>query len=134
MPEITKEKDMPAASTSTSLIVTGIAGKKLVENVVVDFYNLAKAELGQRIKKWKANNHADTIYKRVRQLRLVKTIWQIEKAVDLTSFYHPAKVVVGNQRKIVHQIADFGFDGNILIEGTVGQGKSIFLRYLCSAA
>jgi hypothetical protein len=131
-PETTKDTPMPVASTSISLVATGIAGKKLVESVVADLYNLAKNELGQQVKKWKATNHADTIYKRVRQLRLVKTIWQIEKELDLTTFYHPTKVIIGGKRQTVHQIADFGYDGNILIEGTVGQGKSIFLRYLAS--
>ena len=79
---------MPIVTTSTSLIVTGIAGKKLVENIVADLYEKAKTEAGFQLKKWKATNHIDTIFKRIKQLRLVKTILQSEKEIDLTSFYH----------------------------------------------
>lgn len=123
---------MPAATASTSLIVTGIAGKKLVENVVVDLYELAKRQAGFHLKKWKAANHADTIYKRIKQLRFVKTILQSEKEIELTSFYHPSRIKIGNKRAIVHQLADLNQDCNVVIEGTVGQGKSIFLRYIAS--
>lgn len=123
---------MPAATTSTMLIVSGIAVKKLVENVVSDLYNLARKEAGFQLKKWKAANHIDTISKRIRQLRLVKTILQSEKGIDLTSFYHPSRIRMGDKRPIVHQLADINVDFSVVIEGTVGQGKSIFLRYLAS--
>lgn len=119
-------------TTSTALITTGIAGKKLVEKTVTDLYDLAKAEVGFQLKKRKAINYVDNIYRRIRQLRLVKTIWQLEKEIDLSGFYYPSKIQIENKRVALNQIADFGYDGNILIEGTVGQGKSILLRYLAS--
>lgn len=118
--------------TSTSFIATGIAAKKLVESVITDLYGLAKTEAGFQLKKWRAARHADTVSKRVRELRLVKTIWQIEKEIDLTDFYFPSKVYVGKSRVSVHQLADLGYEGNIILEGTVGQGKSILLRYLAA--
>lgn len=123
---------MLVATTSTMLIASGIAGKKLVENVVSDLYSLARKEAGFQLKKWKAANHTDTISKRIRQLRLVKTILQSEKEIDLTSFYHPSRIRMGDKRSIVHQLADLNADCSVVIEGTVGQGKSIFLRYLAS--
>jgi len=123
---------MLVATTSTMLIVSGIAGKKLVENVVSDLYNLARKEAGFQLKKWKAANHTDTISKRIGQLRLVKTILQSEKEIDLTSFYYPSRIRMGDKRSIVHQLSDLNVDCSVVIEGTVGQGKSIFLRYLAS--
>ncbi len=118
--------------TSTSFIATGIAAKKLVESVITDLYGLAKTEAGFQLKKWRAARHTDTVSKRVRELRLVKTIWQIEKEIDLTDFYFPSKVHVGKSRVSVHQLADLGYEGNIILEGTVGQGKSILIRYLAA--
>lgn len=120
------------AEPATSLVATGIAAKKLVESVTTDLYNLAKTEGGFQLKKWKATRHTDNVAKHVRELRLVKTIWQIDKAVDLLDFYHPSKVYVGKNRTAIHQLADLGYEGNIILEGTVGQGKSILLRYLAA--
>src|SRR5262249_21729773 len=117
---------------STSLIVTGIAGKKLVESIVVDLYDIAKRQGGFHLKKWKAANHADAIYKKIKQLRFVKTILQSEKEIELTSFYYPSRIKINKKAPVVHQLADLNQDCNVVIEGTVGQGKSIFLRYLAS--
>ncbi len=33
---------------------------------------------------------------------------------------------------VINDLSDFDYDGNFIVEGTVGQGKSIFLRYLCA--
>lgn len=118
--------------TTTSLILSGAAAKKLVETIVVDLYESAKRHVSLQVKKWKWVNHIDAIYKRIKQLRFVKTILQSEREVDLTNFYHPSRVYIGNQKVVVHQLADFNIDSSIVIEGTVGQGKSIFLRYLAT--
>ncbi len=119
-------------TTSSSIILTGVAAKKLAGAVVTDLYDLAKTEAGVFLKKWKAATHLDTITRQIRQLRLVKTIWQVEKAVDLLTFYHPCRIQAGQRALVAHRLADFNFDGSIAIQGTVGQGKSIFLRYLAS--
>ena len=39
-----------------------------------------------------------------------------------------------NGRRLIKSIKDFGIDNHILLQGTVGQGKSIFLRYLVAHA
>lgn len=118
--------------TATALLASGIAAKRAVESVIADFYELAKTEGGVLLKRWKASNHIDSVYKKAKAIRHVKTILQPEREVDLTSFYYPSKVKIDSKRVSVNRLSDFGFDGNILIEGTVGQGKSIFLRYLAS--
>lgn len=115
-----------ALFTSAAVVV----GKKGLETLATDLSSLAKTSLSITVKNWKAKSHADVLFKKVKELKMVKTIWQMESSVDINTFYYPAKVWVKNKRTTVHQIADLGFDGNILIEGSLGQGKSIFLRYL----
>jgi hypothetical protein len=110
-----------------------LVGKKPLEQLATDLYGLAKEKLGSNIKNWRAKNHADLLFKQIKQIKMVKTIWQMERAVDINTFYCPTKVWVKNKRTNIHQIADLGYDGNILIEGSLGQGKSIFLRYLSMA-
>lgn len=109
-----------------------VAGKKAIEQVVTDLYDGAKGAVKNKIKTWKNKRTLDTLFKRISNVRNVKTIWQIDREVDLLDFYHPTKITVENERRSVTTISDFGYDGNILIEGIVGQGKSIFLRFLCS--
>jgi len=89
-----------------SLVATGIAAKKIAENVATDLYELAKNRCSLQIKKWQATHNLDVICKRVRQIRLVKTIWQVEKEIDLTTFYHPAKVRVGDARIAIDRLSD----------------------------
>lgn len=66
----------------------------------------------------------------------VKTIWKRDKKVKLSAFYYPSRVIfdVENEeavRKQVSSLKDLPNQGGLVIQGTVGQGKSIFLRYLC---
>jgi exonuclease III len=68
-----------------------VASKKLVEGVVADLYDLAKSAAGFQLKKWKAANHAETISKHIRQLRMVRTILQTEREIDLAKFYCPSE-------------------------------------------
>jgi hypothetical protein len=62
---------------------------------------------------------------------LVKTIWRYEEAVSLNSFYYPTQIEINQKRKNISTIDEFPRDKKAVIQGTVGQGKSIYLRYLC---
>ena len=113
-------------------IATAAVAKKALENVVDDAYQLGKAQMKSKIKRWKAKGKIEGIYKKIKNVRKVKTIWQVEKEVDLSQFYYPSKVMIGNKRKTIDDLSDFDYDGNIVIKGTIGQGKSIFFRFLTS--
>ncbi len=121
-----------AISTVTALVFGGSAAKRTGEKIVDGLFEFAKQEAAVRLKNWKAKNHAENILKHIRQLRHVKTIMQTEKEVDLTKFYHPAKIEIDGKRKTINQLADINYDGCIVIEGIAGQGKSTFLRYLAT--
>lgn len=99
----------------------------------------ATGPVRRKIKNWNAENRIEKIYKHIREVRKVKTIWSMDRAIDLMDFYYPASVVnhqqdifskdsLGHNVKYIH---DIGSD-NVIVEGTVGQGKSIFFRYLTS--
>jgi hypothetical protein len=62
----------------------------------------------------------------------VKTIWQREKKVKLSKFYYPAKVSFDTGiTKTASTLKDIPQTGGVVIQGTVGQGRSVLLRYLC---
>jgi len=113
-------------------IAAAAAAKKALEKVIDDAYEVGKAQFGKQICRWKAKNKIDSIYKKMKNVRKVKTIWQVEKEVDLLKFYYPSKVLVDDKRKKINDLSNFKYDGNIVIKGTIGQGKSIFFRFLTS--
>jgi len=85
------------------------------------------------VKRWQTKKVQERLLERSKNLRKVKTIWQIEKEIDLVKFYYPSRVKSSTEApKVVHRLEDFSFDGNLVIRGTVGQGKSTFLRYLAA--
>lgn len=113
-------------------IAAAAAAKKALNKVIDDTYEVGKVKFGKQIKRWKAKSKIDKIYKKIKNVRKVKTIWQVEKEVDLLKFYHPSKVIIADKRKTINDLTEFGYDGNIVIKGTIGQGKSIFFRFLTS--
>jgi predicted NACHT family NTPase len=111
----------------TSTIAGISVGKKLFEKLILDLYQ----KTGHKIKQWNTTKQIGNLYRKMEQVRMVKTIWQIDKTVDLTKFYCDSHVILNGKRKKILQLADFDTKENILIQGIAGQGKSIFLRYLC---
>lgn len=118
---------------STAVVLgSAVAVKKAVEKIVEDIYELGKGTLTKQLNRWRAKAAIDGAYKKLRHLRNVKTIWQVEKEVDIANFYYPSRVLVDEKPLAVNDVDDLPHDGNLIIEGTVGQGKSIFFRYLAS--
>lgn len=97
-----------------------------------DLYSLGKSRFQSRLEKWRAAKNVNNLYDRIFSIQKVKTIWQIDKEVNLKQFYYPSKVIIDEKRMEINKLSKLPDDTNIVIRGTVGQGKSIFLRYLCS--
>ena len=113
-------------------VASAVAAKKAIEKVVEDIYAHVKSTTGERLKAWKTAKNIASLYKKLKHIRFVKTIWQAEKEIDLFKFYYESKLLLDGHRVSIHTLEDIPYTGNIVIEGTVGQGKSIFLRYLVS--
>ncbi|MFH1071640.1 MAG: NACHT domain-containing protein [Candidatus Glassbacteria bacterium] len=109
-----------------------LVGKELFIKLVLDLYQFIGRKTGQKLKQWNTQRQIESLYKHIGQVRKVKTIWQIDKAVDLADFYCDLHVTLDGKRKKITQLADFETQENVLIQGIAGQGKSILLRYLCS--
>lgn len=108
-----------------------LAGKELFKRLITDVYGFIVEQTGKKLKQWNTESKIDGLYRKIDQVRKVKTIWQVDKAVDLTEFYCDSHVIIDGNRTKIHQLTDLS-EGNLLIQGIAGQGKTIFLRYLCS--
>lgn len=122
----------PTTASTAALLGTAIAGKKALEKVVESSYNAAADQLKKRIKRWKTKAAIKTLYAKLATVRKVKTIWQVDKAVDLKSFYYPCKVAINGKPTVMNDVDDLGALSRVILTGTVGQGKSMLLRYLCA--
>lgn len=116
-------------------LITGAAvavGKKAFEKTVQGLFSYLSQEGRSKIKQWSDKKKIGTLYQKIGKVRKVKTIWQVDKAVDLSEFYCDPHVLVKNSRKTIWELSDFDTEDHLLIEGIAGQGKSIFLRFLCA--
>jgi hypothetical protein len=97
-----------------------------------DLYEQSKGSFGNTLSKWNNSKAIHELAKKVSAYEKIKTIWQREKEVKLSSFYYPSKVLIDeNAAKTVSSLKDLPTSSSLVIQGTVGQGKSVFLRYLC---
>lgn len=109
------------------------ATRAALNTIFQDISQSAKESVKNRIKEWQTPAKLNELCKKTKLLRQVKTIWQIEKEIDLFEFYCPAHIIENSGKRIqVNHIQDFPYSGNVVVQGTVGQGKSIFFRYLAS--
>jgi hypothetical protein len=64
------------------------------------------------------------------QIEQVKTIWQIDKAINLNEFYYPPNIEFQGVKYFSPNFGFFEGNNKTVIQGSTGQGKSVYLRYL----
>lgn len=115
--------------------MTGIELTTAVKVMAGPVTALAKASknvVNREITKYKNEQLVKKLTQKIAAVEKVKTFWQRDKEVSLSTFYYPSKVLFEERRPVsVASLKAFLPEHNYVIEGTVGQGKSIFLRYLC---
>jgi len=105
---------------------------RVLSKPIQDLYALGKSEFSHSFQKWKNEKAFRGLVRRIAAVEKVKTFWQRDKQICLSEFYYPSKVTYGDgTTKPAASLKAFPRSDNIVIQGTVGQGKSIFLRYLC---
>lgn len=98
-----------------------------------DLYEFLKKKSKDYVLKWRAEKGIEDLFLHVNSIRKVKTIWQIDKSVDLREFYVPPHVRKNDNRRIkLTSLDSFSSSSPILLEGIAGQGKSTLMRYLCA--
>jgi len=121
---------MPSPTAIGTAAGAAIAVKKSVELLTTDLYELAKGKTKEGLERLLVEGALDEAAARLDNLRRVKTIWQFDKSIDLLETYYPTRISFKDKSKIVGRFAEFPTGTRILVEGTAGQGKSIFLRFL----
>ena len=60
----------------------------------------------------------------------VRTIYETRKPTHISEFYYPTKVSWNDDSYTINQISDIKISNNILVVGTIGHGKSMFMRHI----
>lgn len=105
---------------------------RVIAQPILDLYEKGKDRFESQLQKWKNVAARRALAQKVAACQKVKTFWQRDKDVTISSFYYPSRISFdGDVVKKIDSLKDLPSFGNFVIQGTVGQGKSIFLRYLC---
>lgn len=116
----------PISTTLTLLALRPILSE-IAKNANLFFCN----EFSKRwnLKNFSINN--TQLIDSIEKIGLVKTLFTgAEKPVDLHSFFYRPSITTKNGTTKVYSLNDIVTEHSLLVEATVGQGKSIFLRYL----
>lgn len=106
----------------TTAVLATLLKDPLTKALGWTFSEALKGSRNQKIEK-----SLESLSKRITDVIKVKTIYQGAKSINLNEFYVPTRVN-DIETRIEHIL---NIDGSsIVLEGTVGQGKSIFMRYL----
>lgn len=106
--------------------------EKAFNQSIDSIIDLAKKELKERFLIWKATGELEKLKDNIRQVGQICTIAS-RQASTVDEIYYPAKLKHGSSTRTIVS-ADELFSQNIrlaLVQGTAGQGKSVFLRFLC---
>ena len=106
----------------TAAVLATLLKDPLTKALGWTFSEALKGSRNQKIEK-----SLESLSKRITDVIKVKTIYQGAKSINLNEFYVPTRVNSVSTR--IECISDIDSQ-SIVLEGTVGQGKSIFMRYL----
>ena len=106
------------------------AAVALLERPISIVTDLATGKAKDVLARLKAERRVKTIHQKLYATQKVKTIWDVDRARSINSFYFPAKVKT-SQGVTQPLLKIDELPGNaVILSGIVGQGKSILLRYL----
>lgn len=80
------------------------------------------------LQRWEQRTFPSKIGARIKVIENVRTIWKPD-AISLLKFFHPPRLVIDGKPNLVNKLSDID-SSLIVLEGIVGQGKSILLRSL----
>lgn len=94
-----------------------------------DLYAAAAGSLKGKLSRLRTVSRVKALHKKLYETQRVKTIWNPDRPQSLTSFFYPVSIKTQAGSARLNSLDDLPDNRNIIF-GTVGQGKSILLRYL----
>lgn len=118
------------------VIEVGIGVKEisvaLLQPLISDIYTSSKKSIKNGISKWGGKSYHLKIKNKISSIESLKTFWSGDKEVFIAEFYYPSKINIDGKSSQCSHLSDLP-PGNIVIEGIVGNGKSILIRNLATS-
>lgn len=109
-----------------------IAAIRLLAKPLNDLYEAGAGKFKKELAIWNNDKAKTLLAQKIFAYDKIKTIWQKNKEVRLSRIYYPSHVSFPEGvTKQINSLSHLPRSGNLVIQGTVGQGKSVFLRHLC---
>ena len=111
------------------------ASASIVKGVLNDIHAFCKSKIKREFRFLKYQKTLDELVRQIQDLDQVRTILQPEIIKSLKKIYYPARVVdyqmpAGSRRGLeIGSLRELPQE-NYIIEGTIGQGKTCFLKHL----
>lgn len=100
---------------------------KVVNKPLNELYDFLKRETKFHFDKKQLDDVKSNYRLNIENIKKVKTIYKGDEAINLDEFFYSPKIIDKSNRRIVSNILNKE-NGNFVIEGIAGQGKSILLR------
>ncbi|WYX26397.1 hypothetical protein WJ969_13235 [Achromobacter xylosoxidans] len=110
-----------------ALIAGGVANK------TIDAICAKLASYGaKKYRQYQAAKVVPDLFERIQQLDTVQTLFH-DTPVSLSSFYYPSSILHSATTEVnrLRTAADVASLKNAVITGTMGQGKSMLMRWIC---
>lgn len=107
-----------------------VTPERLAGEIVSAISSAAKGATATQINNWRNEATIKRLATKLWDTRLVKTVWHFDSPVDLHEFYYPASILHHGSRVRIDRFEDLPTTRNFVLQGTIGQGKSLFLRFL----
>jgi len=102
---------------------------RLLQPLITDLYQGSKKLGAKGLQRWEVRTFAGKLARRIRAIEEVRTLWKPEGPISLREFFHPPKLLIAGKPRMVSRVSDLPAKA-VVIEGIVGQGKSILMRSL----
>jgi hypothetical protein len=105
----------------------------MLKKPIEELYTVASGAVKDKIAGIKTASKMQNLHKRLWESQRVKTIWHTERPMSLGSLFYPVNVIRQDNGQLIESrftsLSDLPENHNIIF-GTVGQGKSILLKFL----
>lgn len=102
---------------------------RLIQPITKDLYEGAKKVGVRGLNRWEQKSSLHKIGRRIRAIEQVRTIWKPDGPISFREFFHPPKFLVDKKPVRISRINELPVNA-IVVQGIVGQGKSVMMRSL----
>ncbi|WP_180107337.1 MULTISPECIES: NACHT domain-containing NTPase [unclassified Acinetobacter] len=114
-----------------SMAYSALILRPFISEICKDLYSLSKTKGVSFLASLDIENVSEKIFNKTNKILMIRTIYDSKKIQHISEFYYPTRIILPDESiKPINNIREINIQENIIIEGTVGHGKSMFMKHL----